>query len=296
MKTQKTILLVINPIAGGTDKKPIIDAFKRNVSQNNDQSFIYETTGENDKKAIQDLIAEKQPDRILISGGDGTIREVADAIKEESLKIGLLPSGSANGLATNFKIPDSLEEQLDIALGDRFIDMDVLEIDGFTCLHIADLGVNAKLIENYENSEIRGKLGYLIQAFPTLLNNDYPFKVEIECDEKISTEEGVLVAIANANKFGTGAQINPTGKMNDGIFEVLVFKNFSVRGILETFYDDAHLDPDFVKVIPCKQVVIRSKKPIAFQIDGEFIGEKQTITAKMTDSKLKIAIPKSFNP
>mgnify|MGYP001415861982 FL=1 len=294
MKTQNTILLVINPIAGGTDKQPIINAFEKHVSIDGNQSFIYETTGDNDKEAIQKLIKEQNPDRIVVSGGDGTIREVADAIKGASIKVGLLPSGSANGLATNFDIPDSLEEQLDIALGDHFIAMDLIEINGYTCLHIADLGINAQLIKNYEKSEIRGKLGYLIQSFPTLLSSDFPFEVEIQCDDQTISEEGILVAIANANKFGTGAQINPTGKMDDGIFEVLVFKNFSIKGILETFYDDAELDPDFVKVIPCKNVSIQSRKPIAFQIDGEFIGDEQRVEAKMTPHKLNLAIPKSF--
>ncbi|MEC8683668.1 MAG: diacylglycerol kinase, partial [Bacteroidota bacterium] len=189
---------------------------------------------------------------------------------------------------------DNLEEQLDIALGDHFIAMDLIEINGYTCLHIADLGINAQLIKNYEKSEIRGKLGYLIQSFPTLLSSDFPFEVEIQCDDQTISEEGILVAIANANKFGTGAQINPTGKMDDGIFEVLVFKNFSIKGILETFYDDAELDPDFVKVIPCKNVRIQSRKPIAFQIDGEFIGDEQRVEAKMTPQKLNLAIPKSF--
>ena len=294
MKTQNTILLVINPIAGGTDKQPIINAFEKHVSIDGNQSFIYETTGDNDKEAIQKLIKEQNPDRIVVSGGDGTIREVADAIKGASIKVGLLPSGSANGLATNFDIPDSLEEQLDIALGDHLIAMDMIEINGYTCLHIADLGINAQLIKNYEKSEIRGKLGYLIQSFPTLLSSDFPFEVEIQCDDQTISEEGILVAIANANKFGTGAQINPTGKMDDGIFEVLVFKNFSIKGILETFYDDAELDPDFVKVIPCKNVSIQSRKPIAFQIDGEFIGDEQRVEAKMTPHKLNLAIPKSF--
>ncbi|MEC7784493.1 MAG: YegS/Rv2252/BmrU family lipid kinase [Bacteroidota bacterium] len=294
MKTQNIILLVINPIAGGTDKQPIINAFEKHVSQDGNQSIIYETTGDRDKEAIQKLIKEQNPDRIVVSGGDGTIREVADAIKGASVKVGLLPSGSANGLATNFDIPDNLEEQLDIALGDHFIAMDLIEINGYTCLHIADLGINAQLIKNYEKSEIRGKLGYLIQSFPTLLSSDFPFEVEIQCDDQTISEEGILVAIANANKFGTGAQINPTGKMDDGIFEVLVFKNFSIKGILETFYDDAELDPDFVKVIPCKNVRIQSRKPIAFQIDGEFIGDEQRVEAKMTPQKLNLAIPKSF--
>ena len=52
MKTQKNILLVINPIAGGTDKRPIIKAFKEQVAAQNKESHVYETTGKNDKEAI----------------------------------------------------------------------------------------------------------------------------------------------------------------------------------------------------------------------------------------------------
>ena len=291
MKAQKSILLVINPIAGDTDKKPIIEAFKNHVSTNGNTPLVYETTGENDNEAIANYIDDHDVKRVLISGGDGTIRQVADGLKERSINIGLLPSGSANGLASNFLIPENLEDQLDIALGDTFIDLDVLDINGYTSLHIADLGVNAKLIENYEKSEIRGKLGYFLQAIPTLLNSDYPFEVEIFANGKSHKEEGVLIAIANANKFGTGANINPTGKMDDGLFEVLIFKNLSIKGIIQTFYDDAPLDPDFVTVISSKEVTIKCTKPIAFQIDGEFIGEQSLVEAKMTPHKLRIAIP-----
>ncbi|WP_028374902.1 diacylglycerol/lipid kinase family protein [Leeuwenhoekiella sp. MAR_2009_132] len=291
MKAQKTILLVINPIAGGTDKKPIIEAFKNHVNDNGNTPVVYETTGDDDNEAINRLIELHQIDRVIISGGDGTIREVAEILKTKDLKIGLLPSGSANGLASNFNIPEKLQDQLRIALGNTYINLDIIEIDKITCLHIADLGVNAKLIENYEKSEIRGKLGYFLQAIPTLLNSDYPFDVEIYANGKHYKEQGVLVAIANANKFGTGANINPKGKMDDGIFEVLIFKNLSVKGIIETFYDDAALNPDFVTVISCKEAEITCKKPIAFQIDGEFIGEKTSVKAVMTPHHLCIAIP-----
>ncbi|MFI8379851.1 diacylglycerol/lipid kinase family protein [Leeuwenhoekiella sp. NPDC079379] len=291
MKAQKTILLVINPIAGDTDKKPIIAAFKSQVADSGNNPIVYETTGKNDNDKINELIEHNAIDRVLISGGDGTIREVADLLKTKDLKIGLLPSGSANGLASNFNIPEKLQDQLNIALGTNYINLDIVEIDEITCLHIADLGVNAKLIENYEKSEIRGKLGYFLQAIPTLLNSDYPFNVEIEANGKQYKEQGVLVAIANANKFGTGANINPTGKMDDGIFEVLIFKNLSVKGIIETFYDDAKLNPDFVTVIKCKEAKITCKKPIAFQIDGEFIGEKTVIKAVMAAHHLSVAIP-----
>jgi hypothetical protein len=41
-------------------------------------------------------------------------------------------------------------------------------------IHLSDLGVNAEMIKNYENSTIRGKLGYAIQTFTTLIDLDDP--------------------------------------------------------------------------------------------------------------------------
>ena len=88
MKTQKTILLVINPIAGGTDKKPIIERFKTFVSEKDYAAEVYETTGEDDQKAIDELVDRINPERVFISGGDGTIREVADVLNEKVMVSG----------------------------------------------------------------------------------------------------------------------------------------------------------------------------------------------------------------
>ena len=294
MKTQKTILLVINPIAGGTDKKPIIDRFKTFVSENNYSAEVYETTGEDDKEAIDKLVDQINPERVFISGGDGTIREVADVLKEKDVKIALLPSGSANGLAENLDLPEDLEDLLSIGLADHFIELDTLDVNGLTCLHIADIGVNAQLIKNYEQSEIRGKFGYLLQAFPTLVSNKFPFEVSLTVNGETLEKEAILVAIANANKFGTGANINPQGRMNDGKFEVLIFKNFSITEILKTFYGSTNLDPDFVEVICCTEVEIKTSEAIALQVDGEYLGEETVVKARMNPHKINIAVPAGF--
>ncbi|MAW94707.1 MULTISPECIES: diacylglycerol kinase family protein [unclassified Leeuwenhoekiella] len=294
MKTQKTILLVINPIAGGTDKKPIIERFKTFVSEKDYAAEVYETTGEDDQKAIDELVDRINPERVFISGGDGTIREVADVLKEKEVKIALLPSGSANGLAENLDLPEDLEEQFTIGMADHFIALDTLDVNGHTCLHISDIGVNAQLIKNYEQSEIRGKFGYLLQAFPTLVNNKFPFKVTLKVNGETLEKEGILVAIANANKFGTGANINPKGKMNDRKFEVLVFKNFSITEILKTFYGSSNLDHNFVEAFCCDEVEIETGEPIALQVDGEYLGDETRIRAQMNLHKINIAVPSDF--
>ncbi len=288
---ENKILLVLNPIAGDRDKEHIEDAVRQMAIENNFGLEVYRTTGKDDKAKILSLLDGDDFSRIFIAGGDGTIREVADAIKERDLLIGLFPSGSANGLALNLNIPDDLEDQLAIAMGDKFLSVDVLEVGNQTCLHISDFGVNAALIKNYEESDIRGKLGYLLQAIPTLTTSKYPFAVTVGANDKTIKEEVILVAIANAKKFGTGANINPTGKLDDGVFEVLLFKNFDISEILKTFYGEIEPNSEFVTVIKTTEAKISCEEPIPFQIDGEFMGDKTNIQVKMRPEKLKILSP-----
>lgn len=285
---RKNILFVINPIAGGNDKEEIIEAVKQRAEALMIALEIYKTTGEQDGKRIAKIIEQSNFSRILIAGGDGTVREVVDAIKDKDILVGVLPCGSANGLATNLDIPDDLEGQLKIAFGEAFMVMDILEVNGQTCLHIADMGVNAALIENYEESDVRGKLGYLLQTIPTLAQSKFPFFVHVEANGENLREKVILVAIANAKKFGTGANINPTGFMDDEQFEILLFKNFDIAEIIKTFYGDISQSKEFVTTIKTTEASIKCEDSIPFQVDGEFMGHKKVVHAKIRPEKLKV--------
>ena len=287
----KEVLLVVNPIAGHTDKKKIIFEIQEYLEKSRINFHLYSTLGENDRENIRTRIKDHHIDRVLVAGGDGTINLVADAIKDLKLTLGILPAGSANGLAKNFNIPEELHEQISTALGSNFIDLDVLCLNNIICLHLSDLGINAELIKNYDNSAFRGKFGYLIQSIPTLIQSEYPFDFTIET-EKVKTEaQAVLLGIANANKYGTGANVNPQGVPNDGVFEILIFKKLNLGEILKTLRNETDLAPDFVEIIPAKEAKVYSKKPVAFQIDGEYIGKVTEIDIKILPEKLRIAIP-----
>ena len=101
------------------------------------------------------------------------------------------------------------------------------------------------------------------------------------------------MAIANASKFGTGANINPRGKINDGKFEVLIFKNLDFIEIFKSLYsEEVEFDSNFVEDLSTTKVKITSKTPVALQIDGEFIGEVTEVNAEVSPKKLQIAVPK----
>lgn len=290
MENSKLILFVVNPISGNMDKEVLIKTVKMEIEKNGDSLFLYMTRGKNDAEQIRQLLTENSFDRVFIAGGDGTIKIVAETLVNNPIPIAIFPVGSANGLAFNFKLPDSKEEQLEIALGSKTMELDVIKIDNEICLHLADFGVNAELIENYENSAIRGKFGYLLQSIPTLIRSDYPFSFEFETDEGHFTKEGLVLAIANCQQYGTGANINPTGSMNDGKFELILFKSLNLGDVIKTLSNTANLDPEFAETFTTTTARITCPKGVPFQIDGEFCGIQKERQVKILEKALTVFV------
>ncbi|MBT0608865.1 diacylglycerol/lipid kinase family protein [Aequorivita echinoideorum] len=294
MKSKSYILLIVNPIAGDSEKDHIIEGVDYEAAQRGYSLKIFETTGGDDVSQIQDILKEYHPERVLVAGGDGTISLVAQCLRNSNIVMGIIPAGSANGMAVNFEIPETVEEQIEVAFSDCLLKVDTLIINDKICLHIADLGMNAELVKNYESSNIRGKLGYFLQSIPTIINSGGPYDFSIQTENETFEKSGILLAIANANKFGTGANINPKGKINDGIFEILIFKNLDFIEILKTLQDNPEMSSEFVDIISTKKAIISTKKKVSFQIDGEFLGEVSEITAAVKPKSLLMAVPQEY--
>ncbi len=289
MALKNNVLFILNPTAGNSDVNLLKDKVK-DVCEKNSLAFeIMETSGDNDQKRIADKVKGANFDRVVVAGGDGTINLAASVLKDAGVSMGIIPTGSANGLALNLNLPDALEDQIKVALGETTYAMDILVVNGEDCLHVADLGLNAELIRNYDSSSIHGKLGYILQSIPTLFKADYPYHFEITIDGNSKKFKGILLAIANAPKFGMGATINPNGKMNDGKFEVIIFKKLNFFQILKTFTNGYQLKSEFAERFSIDAVHIKCKKPIALQIDGEYFGEQTDIEVKMLPGAIEIA-------
>lgn len=287
----KTVLLVVNPISGDLDKSHLLDQVKTEIIDINANLIVFYTKGENDVKELSQTIGKINPCRIICAGGDGTIKLVAEALRSRKIPLGIIPAGSANGLATNLDLPENINDQIKTALGDEVNAIDIIMIDDEVCLHMSDFGLNAELIRNYQRSTVRGKIGYLLQSIPTLVESEYPFQFVIEANGKILKTEGILVAIANARSYGTGATVNPKGKIDDGKFEILIFKNFDVIEILKTLRNEVELDPEFMETIQTTEARISCTKPVAFQIDGEYLGERQNVNITIKARDLILAGP-----
>lgn len=284
----KKVLLVINPVSGDTDKQPIIDMVRKFVRPEA-QLEIYKTTGKDDIGKLRKEVNAFRPERILVAGGDGTIKMAAHACSGDNYVIGILPAGSANGLATDLELPKDCKKALVIAMGGTTTKLDALQIGDSIGLHISDLGINAELIKKFSESAVRGHFGYFLSSFPTLRETESPYRFTISANGETNEVDAIMVAFANSKKFGTGALVNPKGKIDDGKFEVLIFKKMDVLEIMKTLKGNIDMDADFVKVIATTEVRVTTEKPVPFQIDGEPHGAVKEVSVSIVPGFIEIA-------
>ncbi|MGV3461236.1 MAG: diacylglycerol/lipid kinase family protein [Flavobacterium sp.] len=292
MSSQKKFLFVINPISGGSDKADM-QAAVADYAQNEGITLIdYETTGEDDESTIAKLYKEHTPERILVAGGDGTIKIVAEAVAHTDAIIGVLPAGSANGLSVDLNLPKDFEETLKIAFHGDFMEMDMVCINDKKSLHLSDIGVNAELIKNYEGSAIRGKLGYAIQAINTLTDMAPSFRVKVEANGQIIESEARMVVMANTQRYGTGVTINPYGIMDDGKFEIVILKNMDIMVIGKILSGNMPVDSsEDIEIISTQQALITTNMPVDFQIDGEYCGQEERLDVRILHKQMRVAVP-----
>ncbi len=291
MKPNKTVLLVVNPISGDEDKAELIEAVTDFATAKNIDLEVYETTGDDDEQNILELQKKVNAERVLVAGGDGTVKMVAEALHDLEVIIGILPAGSANGLAVDLGLPDDMLENIKIAFENDAMEMDMVCINGKKSLHLSDVGLNAELVKNYENSSIRGKLGYALQAITTLAERNGPFLAKISANgENIETEARMIV-IANSQKYGTGVVINPDGKMNDGNFEIVILKNLDIVVFTKILAGNIPVESGDVEIISTQKAVIETEKPVSFQVDGEYCEEVSRLDISILKNQMKVAVP-----
>jgi diacylglycerol kinase (ATP) len=288
---KKNVLLVVNPVSGAVDKSDFIDAASAFAIKENLNPILYKTAGGDDISKIRKLYESHNPERIIIAGGDGTIKIVAEATEDKDVILGILPAGSSNGLAVDLDLMRTLEENLDIAFHNHYIELDTIVINDQRCFHLSDLGLNAELVKNYEKSNIRGKWGYFLQSINTLMDFGDPFTATISANNRIIECEARMIVIANSKKYGTGVVINPDGIMNDGKFELVILKNLDLIIFGEIIMGNTPLNHEDIEIISTDKATIRTNIPVSFQIDGEYCGNESELKINISPNKIKVAIP-----
>lgn len=283
--SKRTILWVINPHSGEGERDWVFTLLAQKA-----QKHIYRTKGEKDQDSISDLLNNHSPDFVVAGGGDGTIKMVATLLIGQHTPLGILPLGSANGLATELEITMDIQS---LILSYIYDDLQHSQLDAILinnehyCFHISDLGLNARIVSGFEEQTVRGFLGYGLSALSQLKTDDLIFTVEVGGQ----TLETMMVFFANARKYGTGVIINPNGNLSDGKFEIGILKEVNLRLVGQLLFETgSEPDPEALEIRSTKEITLHTKKPVELQIDGEYVGKVTSLTAKIIPKKINLVL------
>jgi diacylglycerol kinase (ATP) len=288
-----TFLFAINPASGGTDKTQWEEGIRTFFADSPHQFHLFHLNGETDEQTLPRQIKQHKPDRVVAVGGDGTIKFVATFLLDTGIPLGVLPAGSANGMARELAIPTDVAGSLAVLLEGETKPTDVVLInEDDICLHLSDIGLNAQLVQHYEKNNLRGKLGYL-RSVINVLKKRRLLRVSITIGDTCVERAAFMVVLANARMYGTGAVINPDGSPFDGHFEVVIFRRLSVLEIIKLFWRYKPFDPRNVEIFPATSITIETNRKVYFQVDGEYRGKVNHIKATIKPGSLLMLLPKS---
>ena len=283
------LLFVINPSAGAipTPWKEIIINYFTGKEASIDFFLMNKKTNSNNIKVY---IEKTTPDKVIAVGGDGTLSMLANILGGTNISLGVLPAGSANGMATELGIPGIPEEA--VAVIDRGIIKcsDAIKINDRICLHLSDIGLNAQLIKYFDEGKLRGKMGYARMILKTLWHKE-KMQVIIQAKGLEVRRHAFMVVLANASKYGTGAVINPQGQLDDGAFEVVIVRKLSILALLKMLLKPGPFNTEKIETFHSSAVEIKTIKRVHFQIDGEYIGKVKEVRARILPNYINLILP-----
>jgi diacylglycerol kinase (ATP) len=291
------VLFIVNYKAGNQKKIDLKELITKHAHLNGYQFNQCLMDDDDPKKKITQEIENYKPHIVAALGGDGTVNLVSSLIYNTDIKLLIVPFGSANGMAKELQTPENFQSCLDLIVKGKTVNLDLLKVNDQISMHLADVGLNARIVKRFQMDKKRGLFTYAKHLFfEAFVLKTYSFNIEFDGISK--KFKAVSLTFANATKYGTGAVINPTGKLNDGFFEICIVKPFPKMHIFKISYQmfrNTLKYSEYFEVLKCKKAVVKCTRKTTLQIDGEIVGKTQNIFLEILPQTLKVIIDKSLN-
>ena len=294
MDTRKKLLAVINPISGTANKQYIPETITEVMDESKWDVMIRFTQRPGHATDLAKQAIEQGYYGVLAIGGDGTINEVAAALRDSDTALGIIPNGSGNGLARHLNIPIDVKRALEEINNDRIEQFDYCMANQHPFFCTCGVGFDAHVSAKFAESKKRGPMSYLKNTLVEYLryrSEEY----SIETADQVLTERAFVIACGNASQYGNNAFITPNASMQDGLIDVTLIQPFTPldTAVLGILLFTKHIDQDTnIQSFRTPSLTIHRPKAGVMHIDGEPMMMEADIEVKCVHNGIKIFLPK----
>lgn len=241
---------------------------------------------------------EQQAAAVVAVGGDGTVNEVIQALAGKGIPMGIVPTGSGNGLARHAGIPLDIEQALALIRKGETHPIDLGLANERYFISNAGAGFDAWVCRQIRDSKLRG-LPMYVRHVAFRFFRYKPLRFRITAGAQTFEETAWFANVANGREFGYGFSISPQASLDDGNLDLVLVRNITLlkglrfvidgwRGTLDKNSNCLH--------IRGRDFTISSEGMDTFQTDGDAHDCRGSCHIRIVPSALPLIMPKPQQP
>ena len=221
-----TIGIIVNPFSGGP-KAPLppgaarLAAVRAMADRVGGPIEVVATEGHGHAAELARECVARGWSRVVVCGGDGTVNEAAGPLIGTDVVLGIVPSGSGDGLARGLGLRRPVEPALAAAIKEPAGPIDVGYLGDRHFLNIAGIGFDAAVADVFNRRSKRGHGGYLRDS----LLGVWSYKsrsYQVEVDGERFDGPRFVIAFANCREYGNGLVLVPNADSSDGLLDMVM--------------------------------------------------------------------------
>lgn len=269
-------LLVLNNISAGPGDGAIHD-FVRNFSRAGDEVVIRFA---DDQTSFSSLLADASRfDRVVVSGGDGTVAHACYELRYSGIPILVFPSGTANLISQNILHPSEVPALAKLAREGNCMNFDLGEFDfgsekvGF--MMMGGCGYDAQIMTSAKDLKQRlGPVAYLRAAFEHV--TPPVSHIMLDVDGTHFETDGVGVVAMNFSKVQFDVSFGLANLPADGLLDVCILATQNAWDLIPSAIGAA-IDrsgkaleqSDALKYFRGHEIRVQANPPMNVEYDGE---------------------------
>lgn len=292
----KRLLFIFNPRSGkGKIREHLSDIIDTMVKAGFEvTAYTTQCQGDATVKAKEEAA---NYDRIVCSGGDGTLDEVVTGVMSSGHKVpvGYIPAGSTNDFGNSLGIDKNMLHAAEIAANGQPFACDIGRFNEDYFVYVAAFGLFTEV--SYQTSQdlknMLGHAAYILEGIKQIW--DIPsFHMQVEYDGNVFYDEFIYGMITNSKSVGGFKGIIPGDiGLNDGVFEVTLVKTpknpIQLNEIL-AFLTGIIKESNMVYSFQANLITLKSSDQVPWTLDGEYGGDHNKVTVQDCQKALEIIV------
>lgn len=298
--SSKKMFLVVNPYSGTAKARTELLKIVRTFSDEGYDVTVYPTKARKDATEKVATLKKGEYDIITVCGGDGTLNETISGYMEAKIDcpIGYIPLGTLNEWSSSIGIAKNTSRAAKDILSGRQAIIDIGKFDDKYFTYTASFGAftQASYSAPQEVKNVLGQVAYLFEGIKSV-SAIKPIYMKLTCDDRVIEGDFLFGAVSNSMSVGGIVKFAENDvQLDDGEFEVLLIRNFDSILKLQNVLDGIvkrELDRDGLEFFRTKKLIVETKNPLSWTLDGEYAESKDRIVIENLKQAIPLIIPKN---